>query len=273
MKEKYIFIINVILMCALLTACSDNSDENYDAILEKSFSAAKEGHWDKANELAEKAVNINEKNPNARTLFALTLEQCRDSVRALEEATQAAMLDEDNFMAQYTKGRLLFLAERYDECLAPLSKASKIEPNNSQVLIMLARANAILGIQKRAIKYYIALLKQDEYCNRPEAFNELGVLFLEKNDFKHALSFLKKAYSMDEKSVPTIINMGILFDKYSNTLQFSGKAKTARIATAKALKYYRTALVYLQRLNIELEQQDKLKTRIARLAEQFKRKS
>ena len=273
MKKKYIIILSLVLICAFMFGCTKKLEKNSDVILEKAFNAAKDGRWDEANELAEQAVNVNDKNPNARTLYAITLEQCQDSLSALEEATQAAMLNEDDFMAQYTKGRLLFVAERYDECLAPLEKANKIEPNNPQVLMLLARANMILGIHKKAVKYYIALLKQKEYSSRPEAFNELGTLFLQKNDFKHALSFLKKAYSMNEKSVPIMINMAVLFDKYSKTLQEKGRKKTARMATAKALKYYRTALVYLQRSNIEPEQQLKLKTRIEKLATLFGNKN
>jgi tetratricopeptide (TPR) repeat protein len=246
----------------VLIGCSKTGEETSDAVLKRAFENARDGNWDKAKELAATAVSSNPESAVAETLYAIALEQCLDYDQAISEAEHAVQLDGKNFMALYIYGRLLLAAKRYDECLAPLEKANKIEANNPVVLLLLARVNAILDIRKKAVKYYIELIKHSEDSPGVEPFNELGVLFLKNNDFKHALQFLKEAYGKKEKSVPVLINLGVLFDKYSLFCVKRGKKSASKKAALKAIRYYKNALLIMRKSEIDERKQAEIIARI-----------
>ena len=259
---KFFMSLSLGFVIVFLTACSGNQSETSDALLKRAFENARDGNWEQAKELAASAVNSNPKSAVAETLYAIALEQCLEYDKAITEAEHAVQLDGKDFMALYIYGRLLFSAKRYDECLAPLEKANKIEPDNPAVLLLLARANAVLDIRKKALKYYIALIKHSEGTPGVEPFNELGVLFLKNNDFKHALQFLKEAYDKKEKSIPVLINLGVLFDRYSLFCKNKGRKSAAKKASLKAIRYYKNALMIMRKSEIDERKQAEIIARI-----------
>jgi tetratricopeptide (TPR) repeat protein len=155
--------------------------------------------------------------------------------RAVEEIKQAVFIDSENFMAQYTKGRLLFKSESYEDCPDPLENAKRLKPDSPQVISLLARSYALLGVNDKAIKNYVALAKMKEYSEQPEVYNELGVLFYEKKDYPRAARFFKKALSLNANSPTVNLNLAVLCDK----LCFSSEDVKNRDGYARiAEKYY-----------------------------------
>lgn len=230
---RYTFLGIILLF---FSSCGKSDFESNGVLLKKAIATAEKGNWAESRKLANKAVSQNEKDANARVMLALALEQCEQEDLALEEIEQAVLADPENFMAQYTKGRMLFKRQRYSDCRAPLGKANEIKPNMPQTLFLLARTCAVLDVHKDAVTYYVLLAKMDEYKNKPEPYNELGVLFMKKKDFKRALRFFREAYSKDNKSIPVNINLAIFWD---NLISFCGPDKEkARKAAASAIYYY-----------------------------------
>ena len=238
-------ILQLSLACLLtltsvfLVSCGKSDFETNDSLLRKAIElAAERGEWDNAKVLAFKAVNQNGKDANARVVFALTLEQSDELERAVEEINQAVLLDSDNFMAQYTKGRLLFKSESYEDCPAPLENAKVLKPDCPQVLSLLARSYAYLGVNDKAIKNYVALAKIGEYGEKPEIYNELGVLFFEKKDYKRSARFFKKALSFDLNAPTVNLNLGVLCDNLTFSCEDAGlKRKYARISEKHYIRY------------------------------------
>ena len=224
-----------------VTSCGKSTFESNDVILRKAIKLALDkGDWKNAQILAFKAVNQNGKDVNARVVFALTLEQADELDRALDEIKQAVLIDSENFMAQYTKGRLLFKSHSFEDCPEPLENAKRLNPNSPQVLLLLAKSYALLGVNDKAIKNYVALAKHSEYVNAPEVYNELGVLFYKKQDYSRAARFFKKALSLNPDSPTANLNMGVLCD---NLCFSSGKPavrrRYARLAEKRYLRYYK----------------------------------
>ena len=106
----------LVISLFLLNSCSQGNFESNNVLLQKAINMAMEGKWPESRKLAQKAVDQNGKDANARTMLALALEQCEEEQLAIEEINQAVTVAPDNFMAQYTKGRLLFKNKRYQDC-------------------------------------------------------------------------------------------------------------------------------------------------------------
>jgi tetratricopeptide (TPR) repeat protein len=122
MKNLIIFLL--VFISISFFSCKEKKYESNSVLLNKAKEAAhKNGEWEDAKSLAFKARKQDMNDPNARIMFALALEQCGDRDRAIEEIKVAVNLDPENFMAQYTKGRMLFKTEIYEDCPDPLEAA------------------------------------------------------------------------------------------------------------------------------------------------------
>ena len=221
------FICSILLFTV---SCGKPKFETNESLLRKAIKLAiDKGDWKNAQIMAFKAVNQNPKDANARILFALTLEQADELDRAIEEIKQAVIIDTENFMAQYTKGRLLFKSQSYEDCPDPLENAKRLMQNSPQTLSLLARSYALLGVNDKAIKNYVALAKLNNYAQRPEIYNELGVLFYEKEDYLRSARLFKKALSLDMDAPTVNLNMAVLCDN----LCFISKDAAIRIGYAR----------------------------------------
>lgn len=235
MNNLFLFFIS--LLCICLTSCIDKKYESNAVLLKKAIKAANDnGEWEAAKALAFKAREQDVNDANARVMFALALEQCDDLDRAVEEIKIASTLDPENFMAHYTKGRLLFKTEIFEDCPDPLETAKELKPDNPQVLLLLARTYALLNINNKAIKNYVALAKNQEYKDSPEVYNELGVLFYNKKDYKRSVRFLNKAFSKNDKAPAVCFNLGVFWDTL--TMICKDDPSKASKAAKNAIKYY-----------------------------------
>ncbi len=240
MSAKRFIIYSALLVLSLSNmGCGKEEFVSNDVLLGDAISMASEGKWREARDLASRAVLQDGKDANARVMLALALEQDGQEGLALEEIVQAANLDQHNFMAQFTKGRMLFKRGRYEDCPVPLKKAIELKPGSIEPLMLLARTNAYLGIHKEAVANFASLAKHEGYRNRPEAFNELGVLFMKQKDYRRALSFFEVAREKGSGSVTVNTNLAVLWD---NIHSESDRDSPRRAQAAEnALSYYSTA--------------------------------
>jgi Flp pilus assembly protein TadD len=260
MKNHIFIAVALTVLTAFLSSCKDKQPyESNASILKKAITAAADNEeWENAKKLAFKAREQDPKDPNARVMFALALEQCEDLNRAIEEIKVATSLDPSNFMANYTQGRLLYKNEIYEDCPVPLEKAKEIKPKNSQVLLLLARTYAILNNYNEAIKNYVEIAKLPEFKNSAEIYNELGVLFFKKKDYKRAVRFLNKAYSLDPKLPSLNLNLAVFWENLAKLY----KKENSKKALTTAIKYYS---VYEQLLATDPHSETVRKTILAKI--------
>ncbi len=262
---KHLIITAVMLATTTLMLPSCKDKESYESnalILKKAIEAGNKGEWEKAQLLALRARTQDPNDANARVMLALALEQDEKLDQAIEEIKVATTLDHSIFMAQYTQGRLLFKNDIYEDCPAPLEKAKELNPNHSQVLLLLARTYSLLSNYDESIKNYILLARLKQYSKSAEVFNEIGVLFFKKKDYKRSIKFFERAYSMDPKLPSLNLNFAVFYETLAELCK-DDKSK-AFIARRNAVKYYG---VYEQLLILDPHAEDTRKAIIDKIAQ------
>jgi tetratricopeptide (TPR) repeat protein len=217
----------VIALC--LSACGDRTKMTNDQLLQSALASTSgpKADWQKARWFATKAVKQNQNDARAHVILALSLEQCGQINSAIDEIRKAVSLDPKNFLALFTNGRMLFENEKIGDCIAPLMEAYKMQPDNANVLILLARSSAALGRFKEAGGYYATLAKHPMYKDRPDPLNEIGVLYVNQKDYPKALAFFNGAYKRAPTNHIIVLNLGIVYDvhlkDYPNAIKFYNK--------------------------------------------------
>ncbi len=193
-----------------LSSCSGSKEET-PVLLNKAVDLGAKGDWQGAKKLASKAAKQDPNEADAFVILALCLENSGDLDGAIDEINKAVKISESNFMANYTKGRLLFQKGKYDSCIAPLKQARALRPDNVETVSLLAQA-AMRQNLSDAPNYFGFLAKTERFKNRPEPWNELGVCFAGRKDYKRALQFLVKAESLAPDSPQVALNIAIVND-------------------------------------------------------------
>lgn len=193
-----------------LSGCSGSKEET-PTLLNKAVEAGAKGDWQGARKLAQKAAKQDPNEASAFVLVALCLENAGDVDGAIDEINKAVKIDERNFMANYTKGRLLFQKGKFDSCIAPLKQARALRPESVEATSLLAQAAMRQNLSDAPV-YFGALAKSERFKSRPEPWNELGVYFASHKDFKRALQFLVRAESLAPDSPQVALNIAIVND-------------------------------------------------------------
>ncbi|GEM_PF-1284805 len=199
-----------------LASCSGGTKQTNEELLKSAIEAATgpKADWQKARSYAFKAVKQKSDDANARVMLAISLEQCGQASNAIDEIRKAVELDPKNFMAQFTKGRMLFENDRIGDSIAPLKEARKLKPDNANALLLLARSSAALGRNKEAAEYYATLAKLPNYKEKAVPFNELAVLYVNQKDYQKASLFFQEAYKRAPNDHIVVLNIGIFCDVY-----------------------------------------------------------
>ncbi len=257
--RTYAAFIAVVALLSVLVSCGGGVKQTNEELLQSALAAASgpKADWQKARALAFKAVKQKSEDANAHLILALALEQCGQPDNAVDEIRKAVELDPGNFMAQYSKGRILFERDRIGDCIAPLKEAQKLKPESENVMLLLARSSAALGRYKEAMSYYATLARNPAYKDRPEPYNELAMLYVKQKDNVKASAFFNEAYKKAPSNYIVVLNIGIFCDVYLNN-------------PAYAIKHY-NRYQELTLSNRELEPvRAKLKKRIEFLKQKYK---
>lgn len=214
MKRLMLLIFSVTLT-AILTAGCGGSKVPTAQLLTKSMTLTVEGNWKEAGELAAKAAKQDPNSAEASVLLALSLENTSRIDDALDEINKAVELNPKLFIAQYTKGRLLFAKEKYESSIAPLKAALALKPESTDTVILLAQASSNIN-SNDAAGYYAMLAKNARYKTRPEPWNELGIFFLSKKDYQKAKAYFRQAEKLAPGNPICTLNLAIINDQYLN---------------------------------------------------------
>lgn len=215
-KDKSAFLKLFFLAGSLiLLSCTKPVTESNEELLKQAIdAAANKADWKKARSLSYEAAKRNPRDVNAHVMLAISLEQSGQTDTALAEVRKAVEIDPKHFMAQYTMGRMLFEHERFADCVGPLTTANKLQPGNANVLLLLARCSTVLDLSQNAIKYYIHLAKHPQFKNKPDPYNELGIIFAGKKDYQKAARCFSEAYKRAPDNHIVVLNLAIFCDYY-----------------------------------------------------------
>jgi TolB-like protein/Tfp pilus assembly protein PilF len=119
-----------------------------------------EWNWEAAEVDFRKALELNPNSAAAHHWYARHLEQLGRSGEALGQITAALKNDPLSPTIRVTKGKILFVARRYQEAVEACKMALELEPNFASAYQILGQAYAHLGDHAKAIeaaKKYIEL--------------------------------------------------------------------------------------------------------------------
>ena len=234
--------------------------------MQKSMTAAKEGKWEPALDEARKAVKKAPGNTLANVLLAITLEKNNRPEEALKAAKNASESDKSSFTAQYILGRHYCRQQKYLDAIEPLTRALELNPKDANTIILLAEAKIHLNNFEDAIRLYERLLDFPEFQDSSVLENEIGVLYVRKNDPNSAREHFSKAISCEKdpenpENPISYLNYAILWDKYL-TEDPARKRITARAFYLKFLNCAAnrpTLATLCEEVNARLEKLDQQK--------------
>ena len=186
---------------------------NVQAKLKEAYAAASAANWQQGYDITEKVLKKEKGNVNALILNGLCRYELGRGDDAATTLEQAATLAPDNFEAQYFYGWVLSENGRFPDALAPLRKAFQLRPTHQDLLILLSRCcleqNLVDGV-----RYLQALRRSPAMDKRPELYNAIGILWLNKGEFELAKKSFLEAWKRDNESQVIPANIAILYDQY-----------------------------------------------------------
>ncbi len=222
-----------LLFCLLffLPACAppDSTSE-----LKKALEDAQNGLLDEAffrSELClrNRSDDLNALLLNSFCLFTTATENSQKA-KALFNLDQATRLAADSFTAHYYYGWFLCENQQYREALPVLEKALKLLPKNSskkgEILLLLGRCSSYNNLQEKGLRYLQPLRVHPPYDTWPEVYNSLGILALNRSDYRAAERYFQQALALERNNPTVLQNLAVTYDLYLNEPQ---KAKAAYI--------------------------------------------
>jgi Flp pilus assembly protein TadD len=251
MKNFITYTITILTIAISLASCTPDRRSTAE-ILDAAIKAGNDNHWADALELAKDAARRESKNPAALMMLATAYENNGRKDLAIQAARNAATYAPDNFQAQYLLGRLYFQnPKKTQDALQPLLKALEIKPDDPNTLILVGQIFRKFDM-KNPEQYYKRLAKTKRFKNRPEPWNEMGVIYAAKNDPDNAARCLIKAYQAAPNNHTTVLNLAIFMDRH-------GKK-------SKAIYFYKK-FIELVASNPEMEhQRQRIRRRIRELS-------
>jgi adenylate cyclase len=122
---------------------------------------------DRAEELAKKAISLDDSHEGAHAVLSLTYVFKKQFDKAIPEAERAVALSPGDSFSVFMLGTALYHSERFEEAIACFKKSMRLSPiANIQCLVNLGGAYRFLGRYDEAIETYRKLLQfQPDHLN------------------------------------------------------------------------------------------------------------
>jgi len=207
------------------------NDTNYTSVLYKMAMAYNfNKNYNKAIEICAEAIKHPYHNKaDFFNLYALSVSESGDSVKALEVYERAIAEYPFNFRLHMNKGETLIKLKRYDEAVKSLTKAAELNIVNPWVHYKLGRTYANAGqIIPATLAYGMYLMLENNTETSFNTYKELTSIFLNEFEPKKPISLTNKQERFDQLSElvkskisinPKFKNKTKLFNVYTNTWQ------------------------------------------------------
>ena len=202
----------ILLCCILIGGCSDPAVPT-GTLLNNAADKAAAGDWAEADRLAHQVLKQDNNNADALMLCALAENSLDSRNEAVEYAIQAARVKPDHFLPHYIQGMLLSKNGKPDLALRALKEARRFRPDDVNTLILLAENSIAVSRFRDAADYFKLLAREQSYKTSPYLWNGLGICYTESKP-QMALEFFKMAERCAPNDPVTMLNLGVLYDRY-----------------------------------------------------------
>jgi adenylate cyclase len=152
--------------------------------------------YEKAMELAKKAISLDEKNALAYTVFANVYAQTRQFEKAAAARKKALALDPANSSVIALSGMVLFNTGKFKEAILFLKKAIRIDPKHpSWYVWLLGVAYTWIGQNEKAIAAFNKWVSRDPENADAHAFS--GVTLIVAGKPEEAIAMFEKALGLN----------------------------------------------------------------------------
>ncbi len=198
----------------LLIAGGCGKPRDVSELLNGAMREAAAGNLEEATRLAEKAADQAPDRLDALLLQAILLEKRGRLEAALRVALRAAEAHPDDFVAQYTLGRL-YAADRNHahEALVALGRAANLRPGDRNTLILLCNVHMMLD-PAQAGKYLLSLARDRKLFDSAPYQNQLGLSQLRNRHYQAAGQAFLKACRKAPDEATYLLNLACCMDRY-----------------------------------------------------------
>ncbi len=189
------------------------SPDFIDALINAAILEAHLGELNSSQEKLERAYKLNPNNLKVVSQLAqvyLSLGEYKKALIFFDEKLKALPEDADTY---YDIGLCLLKTEEYSDAIKSFEMAITLHSKASDIQHNLATAYLYSKDPEKALNYYF---RQIEIQPMFESYYNIGVLLMNKNRSKEAITYLEHAASLDPDYFPTHINLGALYLKHQN---------------------------------------------------------
>ncbi len=191
--------------------------DSADECLIRGTERAEKGDWPAALKLAKRAASLEPENVSALVFKAIAHERSGERDPALDAARQAATINPNSFLAQYTLGRL-YAGDptRCADAMKTLSTALTLKPGDVNTLILLGNAATALR-SPLAVPYLLQLKKRPEFAADPLLDNQLAIGWISQGNLDQAKQSLTAACRTGGSNPDIVYNMAFFMDRYTRS--------------------------------------------------------
>ena len=205
MKHFFCALLGVSLL-SLIAGCGNNNP------FKTAEKAADAGNWKMAMASAEQAVKNHPQDVKGLLLLAVAADKCNQREIALNAALRAVKINEKDFAAQYTLGRLCVAGETERvEGLKHLIAAHELNPNAVEPLILICNTMQKMNHQQTA-SFLLKLQNFEGYNANADLCNNLAIAYMKKGQTAGAKFIFMKAYNLDPNNPDILLNMARFFE-------------------------------------------------------------
>ncbi len=215
-------------VAALLLWAAGCAPVDVPQVLRQARSAARNGAWEMALGLTDKALAVRENDIGALVLKGICLQKCGRVDDAATILERAALLAPETYTAQLFYGWVLAEQGLYEKALGPLEKAWELKPGGRDLMALLARCCLEQNLE-RGLHFLQGLRQYPALARGPEIYNDLGVLRLKLGDAPTGLKWLLKALERAPDNPVVLQNLAVVYDHYL-------------VDPEQALRFYRDCL-------------------------------
>jgi tetratricopeptide (TPR) repeat protein len=160
-----------------------SSPKNLSAYNAMGMIAAKLGRGDEAIEILQKVAQLRPASASTHLNLGMALSgDGFDLPGALEQFTEAIRLDPNSASAHFSKGRVLFELNRFEESRTELDSACRLQPDHVQALYLLAQVEKTIGNVQRSAELLDHLVTLEPSNSDAQLLLGRNLLILGKTD-------------------------------------------------------------------------------------------
>ncbi len=195
-----------VFLLTLIAGCGNNNP------FKAAEKAADDGNWKMAMATAERAVKKHPQDVKGLLLLAVAADKCNRRDVALDAALRAVKINEKDFAAQYTLGRICVASETdRTEGLKHLIAAHELNPDAIEPIILICNTMQAMNHQQTA-SFLLKLQNFNDYKASAVHCNDLAIAYMKKGQTAAAKNIFMKAYKLDPNNPGVLLNMARFFE-------------------------------------------------------------